>query len=525
VIAPDGSAIVVPLQTAEGTFLFVRRLESAQLTRLEGTQDCVYPFWSPDCQHIGFFAESKLKRIPVAGGSAMVLCDTPAPRGGSWGSKGVILFAPNLQGLFRVSESGGNATAVTQLDKTAGENSHRCPVFLTDGNRFLYFARTDDPDKRGIYLESIDRKQERRRLLPATRQFAVCLEPRSAKYYLIVSEGGQIVAHDFDAGQGEVKGAPHVLMSRGGWVSGSDTGVLVIRTTSGGGAELVWRDRSGKKLGQLGQLGEPGDYWQVGLSPNGRYAATLRHDLRDGRFVLWVATLPEGLAEPFSDSEHVVSFAWSRDSSMVIYFDQRQQKLFHRRIDPKGPQEIHPGFPGDTRIQDITPDGRYVVAEVDNYSPHTKVVWSGLNTEQWQKLGTSPAAGLPSSFSPDGKWLAYGSDQSGEPEIYVMDFPQGLETRRISASGGQLPRWRGDGKELFYVAKDGTLMSAAMPGPTLASMGSPKPLFATNLAPPPGGDQIYDVTGDGQRFLMIERGSRVSSSIEMVLNWPSLLPH
>ena len=103
VIAPDGSAIVVPLKTAEGTFLFVRRLESAQLTRLEGTQGCVYPFWSPDCQHIGFFADSKLKRIPVAGGSAMVLCDAPDPRGGTWGSKGVILFAPNLQGLFRVS--------------------------------------------------------------------------------------------------------------------------------------------------------------------------------------------------------------------------------------------------------------------------------------------------------------------------------------------------------------------------------------------------------------------------------------
>jgi len=467
VIAPDGSAIVVPLQTAEGTFLFVRRLESAQLTRLEGTQDCVYPFWSPDCQHIGFFAEAKLKRIPVAGGSAMVLCDTPDPRGGSWGSKGVILFAPNLQGLFRVSESGGNATAVTQLDKTAGENSHRFPAFLPDGNRFLYFARTDDPEKWGIYLESIDRKQERRRLLPGSSQFALCLEPQSAKYYLIVSEGGQIVAHDFDAGRGEVEGAPHVLMSRGGWVSGSDTGVLVIRRTSGGHSEVVWRDRSGKRLGQLAK---PGFYWQIGLSPNGRYAATLRNDL-SGPFVLWVATLPEGLAEPFSDSEHVVSFAWSRDSSMVIYFDHRQQKLLHRRIDPKGPEEIHPGFPDDTRIQDITPDGRYVVAEVDNYSPHTQVVWRSLDGAQWQKLGTCPARGLPSSFSSDGKRLAYGSDQTGEPEIYVMDFPHGLETRRISAGGGKLPRWRGDGKELFYVAKDGSLMSVAMPGPTLASMG------------------------------------------------------
>jgi eukaryotic-like serine/threonine-protein kinase len=521
VIAPDGSAIVVPLKTAEGTFLFVRRLESAQLTRLEGTKSCEFPFWSPDSQHIGFFAESKLKRIPVAGGSAMVLCDVADTRGGSWGSKGVILFAPNLQGLFRVSESGGNATAVTQLDKKVGENSHRFPVFLPDGNRFLYFARNDDPEKWGLYLESIDRKQERRWLLPGSEQFALCLEPQSAKYYLIVSEGGQIVAHEFDSSQGELKGAPHVLMGRGGWVSGSDTGVLVTRTTSGGLPQLVWRDRTGKKLGQLG---EPGRCWQLGLSPNGRYAAMLRND-DSGRFVLWMASLPEGLAEPFSDSEHVGSFAWSRDSSMLIYFDYRQNKLLHRRVDPKGPEEIHPGFPGDTRIQDITPDGQYVVGELDVYSPHSQVVWRSLDGAQWQKIGTSSARGLPSSFSPNGKWLAYGSDQTGEAEIYVMDFPQGLQTRRISASAGRLPRWRGDGKELFYVAKDYSLMSVAMPGPTLASMGSPKPLFATNLVSPPGGDQIYDVTGDGQRFLMTERGSSVSSSIEMVLNWPSLLPH
>jgi hypothetical protein len=295
----------------------------------------------------------------------------------------------------------------------------------------------------------------------------------------------------------------------------------VIRTTSGDHPELVWRDRTGKKVGQLG---EPGACWQLGLSPNGRYAAMLRNDL-SGRFVVWVATLPDGLQAPFSDTDHVGSFAWSRDSSMVIYGDHRQKKLLHRRVDPKGPEEIHPGFPGDAFIQDVTPDGQYEVAEIDTETTHTQVAWRGLNTEQWQKVGTSPPHGLPASFSPDGKWLAYASDQTGEAEIYVMDFPHGLGTRRISANGGKLPRWRGDGKELFYVANDNSLMSVAMPGPTLASMGSPKVLFATNLVTPLGGNQIYDVTGDGQRFLMIERGSNVSSSIEMVLNWSSLLPH
>ncbi len=128
-------------------------------------------------------------------------------------------------------------------------------------------------------------------------------------------------------------------------------------------------------------------------------------------------------------------------------------------------------------------------------------------------------------FSPDSKWVAYTSNESGKWEIYVTAFPEAHGKWQVSSAGGTQPRWRGDGKELFYVAKDYSLMSASMPGPTLSSMGPPKPLFATNLIPPPGGDQIYDVTGDGQRFLMIERGSNARSSIEMVLNWPSLLPH
>ena len=209
---------------------------------------------------------------------------------------------------------------------------------------------------------------------------------------------------------------------------------------------------------------------------------------------------------------------------MVIYDDYRQQRLFHRRVEPKGPEEIYPVSPGDEQIQDMTPDGRYVVAQVDTYSPPTKVAWRSLDGAQWQKVGTGTLAGLSSSFSPDGRWLAYGSDQSGEPEIYVMDFPRGLETRRVSANGGSLPRWRGDGKELFYAAKDGWLMSVSMPGPTLELMGSPKQLFATNLTPPIEDDnQIYDVTADGQRFLMIDRVSEMSNPIEMVLNWPSLL--
>ena len=337
VVAPDGSAIIISLKTTEGTFLFIRRLDSNQLTRMEGTDDGSSPFWSPDSQHVAFFANSKLKRLPVVGGSATVLCDAPAGRGGSWGRDGVIIFGINMQALFQIRDSSTEAKPLTQLDKAAGENSHRSPVFLPDGNRFLYFSRTDDLEKRGIYLESLDHKQPRRRILIADGQFALGRDPESKTYYLLSQQGDKIAAQNFDLDRGELTGTSRILLDRAGTISVSDTGVLVIRTDVYQTLRLLWLDRTGH---ELGTLGTPNDYWSVNLSPDDRFALPVKHDSLSGQFKLWIASLSDGLLEPFSDSIHPSAPIWSRDSNTVYYTDFRQQKLIRRTVSPRGPEEV-----------------------------------------------------------------------------------------------------------------------------------------------------------------------------------------
>jgi serine/threonine protein kinase/Tol biopolymer transport system component len=528
VVAPDGSAVIVSLKTTEGNYLFIRHLDSNRLVRMEGTKSGYAPFWSPDSQHVGFFSNSKLKRMPVVGGSAVALCDAPEDRGGSWGRGGVIIFGLNHQAIFQVAESGGKATLATQLDKAAGENSQRYPIFLPDGNRFLYFSRTDDLDKRGIYLESLDRKQERRRILIADGQFALGRDPENRAYYLLSQQAGKIAAQNFDIDRGELSGPSRVLLDRAGTISVSDTGVLVIRTDDQQMSRLVWLDRTGR---ELGTLGEPTDYWSVDLSPDDRFALTVKHDYLSGQFKIWIASLPSELLEPFSDSNHPNGLIWSRDGSTVYYTDFRQQKLLRRTVSPRGAEEVEVETdPAKfTYIDDISPDQRYVVAEISADDAHFEAGWTDLKADlktnpRWHLIGASGPEGMLPSFSPDGRWLAFASNQTGNSEIYLMDFPGGAQRRRISTNGGRQPRWRRDGKELFFLAGDGSMMSVEISGAGEVRTEPPKRLFHANLRVEDS-KALYDVTSDGQRFLIIAGGVAFGNSdIEMVLNWPSLLP-
>jgi Tol biopolymer transport system component len=528
VVAPDGSAIIASLKTAEGNYLFIRRLDTNRLIRMEGTEHGVNPFWSPDSQHVGFFADSKLKRMPVVGGSAVALCDAPESRGGSWGRKGVIVFGVNHKQIFQVAEGGGTVTSVMELDKTVGENSQRSPVFLPDGNRFLYFSRTDDLDKRGIYLVSLDHKQSRRRILVADGQFALGRDPDGKTYYLLSQQAGKIAAQAFDVDRGELTGTSHVLLDRAGTISVSDTGVLVIRTDDQQLSRLVWMDRTGRELGTIGTAT---DYWGVDLSPDDRFVATIKHDYLSGQFKVWIASTSNGLLEPFSDADHPTGLIWSRDSSAIYYTDFRQQKLLRRTVSPRGPEEVvWTGDPGQTAfISDISPDGRYAVTEFSTDGVHYEVAWAEFKPDpngntKWHLVGASGGHGLLPCFSPDGRWLAFSSEQMGSPEVYVMDFPGGAQRRRISTAGGRVPRWRRDGKELFFLAGDGGIMSVEISEQGGLRTSEPKQLFRANLRL--GTDQpVYDVSGDGQRFLLIDSEVRAEESdIEMVLNWPSLLP-
>jgi eukaryotic-like serine/threonine-protein kinase len=528
-VAPDGSSIAIPLTTGEVSHLYLRRLDSNRLIRLEGAENSSSPFWSPDSQHIAFAAEgAKLKRIPAAGGSPVVLCDAVDARGGSWGRNGEILFGTAYRCVFQVSASGGKAAPVTQVDEAGGENSHWFPFFLPDGNRFLYSVVADDPEKRGVYLESLDHRQPKRRVVVADGSFAVALDPEKKIYYLLSQQAGKIAAQVFDVDRGELSGPSRILLERPGMLSVSDNGVLVIRKFGQDLSRLVWRDRIGR---EVGVVGGPADYEGVHLSPDDRFVAITRQDQVSPRSKIWIASLPDGLLEPVSDSNRTTNPTWSHDSGTIYYNDDRRGVLMRRRVSPRGAEEvvIETGVAPRTHISDISPDGRYAVAELIADYAHAEAVWTELKDEsksgpQWRSIDAHGREGMLPSFSPDGRWLAFSSNPTGGSEIYVMDFPRGSQRVRVSTDGGFKPRWRRDGKELFYLAADGSMMAAKMTVVNGRMLAEPKRLFDANLKIHTNYDANYAVTRDGQRFLGIakEAPSR-DVDIQMVMNWPSLL--
>jgi DNA-binding winged helix-turn-helix (wHTH) protein/Tol biopolymer transport system component len=518
VIAPDGSSIVVSLRTPDGAYLFRRPLQSANMVRIAGTQYATLPFWSPDSQHIGFFADGKLKRMPAFGGSPITLCEVLEPRGGCWAGEN-ILFGANLRAIFRIGSTGGDPAPVTTLDTEAGENSHRFPVFLPDGNRFLYFSRTSSVEKRGIYLESLDRKQPRRRVVVADGEFAVGAVPGSGDHFLITQQAGKLIAQKFNCGSGKVFGPEHLLLDHAGQVSASETGVLALRTNAQVLSRIVWRDRNGR---MIGTLGKPDDYWQVALSPDERFVAMVRHDGSTGQFRVWTASLPDGAIELISDSDHVDSIAWAHDSRMLYYVDFVQKKLFRRRVLPRGPEELVRTVATGDNLRSLSPDGALIVVERSKDGVHSVIEWSHIDPLQWHLVDSS---GFMSntSLSPDGKSLAFGSSRTGEIAVYLAEFPELKNLRRVSADGGCSPRWRRDGKELFYIANDEFLMSLHLSGSERKQGSRPEALFRTALTNA-AANPLYDVAGDGSRFLLVERDNSINGSVvELLLNWPSLI--
>ena len=522
VVAPDGSAVVVSLKSAEGDSLFIRQLDANNLIRLEGTLGAKYPFWSPDSRHIAFFADGRLNRMPAAGGASVVLCDVKENRGGAWSTRGAIIFGVNFRGLFSVSESGGQPVEITRLDKDAGENSHRYPVFLPDSNRFLYFARNQNLEKRGIYRASLDQQQPKRRILVADGQFALGYDPNSGRRYLLTQQSGKIVAQLFDAARAEISGDPRVLLDRAGQVSASETGVLVIRPEQQDRARIIMYDRAGR---ELGTLGEPADYWQLALSPDNKYLAVVKHDYLSGQFAVWAASLAQGSLEPVSAPEHLQALApcWSHDSRSLFYVASPGYNIVRRRVDARNDEQpvTQKGIRHNPQV--VSRDGRYLIAERFPAPGRVDIAWMVVSDGTWNSLSTAATYEAQPRLSPDGRWLAFTSNSTGSTEVYVARFPDGTGRRRVSSSGGSEPRWRGDGKELFYIAADGQLMAieAVTAGEFRAS--TPRPLFKTHLRRASEGP-LYDVASDGQRFILItgaEAGG--GSNIEMVLNWPGLL--
>jgi Tol biopolymer transport system component/predicted Ser/Thr protein kinase len=527
-ISPDGTMVVVTLGAENNTYLSLRRLDSDTFHRIPGTEGGITPFWSPDSRHIAFFANGMLKRVPVAGGVPQTICSlrgVAGSRGGAWNAAGTILIGTNYGkgfGVLRVSDSGGAPVPVTRLDERLGENSHRFPVFLPDGKRFLYFARTRAEENRGIYLASLDREPgERRKLLVADSYVAVASNRSSGADYLLYPKDGNLWAQRFDTTAGSLDGEPVVLSGDVGVFTISNTGTLVARRVGMEQTQLTWFDRSGK---MLDTLGEPADYPGVQLSPDDKHVAVVVHRAVSGYFAIWLVDPARRVWTPFTlQTERSVAPVWFPDGKRVYFrSESRDFHHFSKSIEG-GAEEPIVTASQIIRPRDISPDGSHVLGErwPSPQGGVTTLVHARMGTDDWRPLISSGFSEENGQFSPDGKWVAYQSNESGTTEIWVTDFPGGRRKHRVSEKRGREPRWRRDGRELFYIGADNHMTSVAV-APDFAQMRS-TPLFRVALVYRPNEDPHYDVTGDGQRFLVASGKTDDARTLNVVFNWPALL--
>jgi len=524
-ISPDGRQVAFTAVDRSGQrSLWVRPLDTLEARALPGTDDADTPFWSPDSRLVGFFSHSKLKKVDPNGGQPEVICDAGAdPGGATWNREGVIVFAPNFEGvLYRVPASGGQPIAITEAYKANDETNHIWPEFLPDGRHFLFlvYGKGDE----GIHVGSLDSKEHH--LVLREESTALYVEPG----YLLFGRNGVLMVQRFDAKRLEALGEPIRIVdtvesaSGGGYTfSVSRNGVLVyFAGRRYKPTQLVWYRRDGTRLGALGPVGP---FRQPRISPDGHTVAVNR--LESGmELSVWLID-SRGVPTRFTFGSFDLSPIWAPDSDRVIFSSPRDglpPNLFQKNL-TGGSEErrlMHNGI--DSIATDWSRDGRYVVYMANELGTNWNVWAMPLTGDQTpQPVLRTQFNEMDGRISPDGRWLAYVSDESGKWEVYVQRFLSPGGKWQISSNGGKQPQWSHDGKELFYVAADQMLMAVAIhPGLSL-DPGTPKQLFQFHGASDFLGGS-YDVGADGQRFLVSALvGEQASPPLTVVINWTAAL--
>ncbi|MEQ1575486.1 MAG: protein kinase, partial [Vicinamibacterales bacterium] len=456
-ISADGRHMVfVAVKPGLPAQLWVRSLDAVEARPLAGTEGATSPFWSPDGRFIGFFADGKLKRISPSGGSALALCDAASAVGGSWNADGVILFGRSDGGVLRVSAAGGEPAPATTLDVNRKDASHRYPRFLPDGRRFVYLNVGANAGT--LFLGALD-SPEATPLGPADS--GAFFAPPG---YLLFVRQSVLLAQPFDLARGQLSGdvvsiAEDVTSSTGGATAFavSPAGVVSFRSTPADAVQMTWFDRAGARLRPLG---EAAPYQQMVISHDGTYVAAQRTTRSQPE--IWVIDAERGtptrLAADRSDP------VWSPDGRELAYYAVGEGSIVRKAANGTDEAAFISGLGGGLVLEDWSRDGRHLV-----YSARGSLWALPLPGESQpadaRSGGTSTAAGTPIQLtrtgganepqvSPDGRWLAYSSSDSGRVEIYVQPFPGPGQRVRVSTSGGAQPKWRADGQELFYLALD-----------------------------------------------------------------------
>ena len=531
-MSPDGRYLAFIASTADGRpRLWVRSLDALAARALPGTEGAARPFWSSDGRSIGFFAGAKLKTISAAGGPVQVLYDNvPSPRGGAWNRDDTIIFAPSFgDGLYRISASGGRPTPVTRLDPAQHEFSHRWPEFLPDGRHFLFFVTNARREQSGVYVGSLD-SAETTRLLD-TEFRAGFAAPGS----LFVVRDGTLFAQPFDATTRQLVGVPAPVAEHVG--SGQATGEAPFSTSVGTLAlagsigppptQLTWVDRGGQALSTIGLRGE---YEDPALSLDNQYVAAHRVDPTLGSNI-WLMDAVHRSPSRITFNA-VMNFAptWSPDGRHIAFSSNRSGTfdIVQKPSSNAGREEVLLEA-GEFGLYPTSwsPDGKFLLYTVASRKTGWDVWMLPLLGDRTPSpLLASVSGEGQAQFSGDGRWTAYTSDETGTPEIFVQPFPPTGAKWQVSTGGASDPRWRRDGRELFYVSADGKLTTVPIKGGTSFEVGAAQALFQTHT-PTIRGPLLfgnYVPAADGQRFLVNTIAADVPPMpITVVLNWAAQL--
>ena len=528
-LSQDGTRLVAMISTpTRAAALWLRRLDEGReevLTPFFAVSNSGMPFWSADSRFIAFFADGKLNKIDVSGGPSQTLCDAPFARGGTWNREGVILFAPSEGPLYRVAAGGGPVSQVTELDRARGDMAHQHPRFLPDGEHFIFLVRSAKSENSGLYVGSLGSKATNH--LVATDDMGVFAAPD----HLLFVRGSTLMAHRFDTRRLELQGDPFPVAqdvgvnSSGNGVAGltaSDTGVLAYRTGTFGRV-LRWVDRTGKPLGDVG---EAGPYDNVALAPAADRVVETRR--LAGTANLWIVDLRRGSSSRFTVNSALDDSAiWSPDGQQIVFTSTRDggiRNLYRKGANGIGPEELLLKTDSAKYPTDWSRDGRYLLFTEVAAATHVEVLPLAGDRKPFPFLNEG-ANQNNARFSPDGHWVAYTSLETGDPQVYVQSFPPGVGKWSVSTGGGNDPRWRGDGRELFYTTRSAMWsVEVTSTSPTTLVMGVPRKLFdASGLAYGPLRTG-YDVTPDGQKFLLnlgtTATNTRIGNQpIRVVVNW------
>ena len=525
-VSPNGHTVAVVGRDSERkNLLWIYEPGAPQAKAIPNTEGANFPFWSPDGKSLGFFADGRLKRLDLSGGPVQTLCEAPTGRGGAWNKDGVIVFTPSGQlgfGLYRIAASGGSPTQITFPDREHAEDSHRWPVFLPDGNHFLYLAMDLSGRKvlSSIFVGALNSNEKH--FITQARANAAYAPPG----YLLFYRDQTLFAQRFDAKKLELSGEPTPVLTEIEYLpriqravfASSESAVLVAQRSSGetGASQLLWFDRKGQ---QVGVATKPGIYGNISLSPNGKFVAADAMDSATTNTDLWTYDLERENAKRLTFDPAIDSTPlWSPDSTRLVFTSDRAQKfnLYVKNADGSQEEQLIPQEGPDRYPLDWSRDGKYVIYQ--RGSDLWGVTFPELTATLFLKAASAPNG---ARFSPDSKWVAYASNESGRWEIYVTSFPAAHGKWQVSNAGGEQPKWRSDGKELFYLAPDGKIMATPVTIGANFDAGSPVALFQANPREMVATSErfAYDVRKDGQRFLINTQLKSALTPMSVVMDW------